>query len=133
MTLHINKDIFRGIQLAERELKCCQLADDTTIFLNNEKEVKKAIDCLDAFSMVSGLKVNINKCNLFALKDKPNDLTEIDGIGIRDVISYLGIKICRNQKRVDLNFDPLIENIKKKYDVVIKRFINQWTNFVIEK
>ena len=44
MALHVNKDYFKGIQLAESQLKCCQLADDTTIFLKDEKEVKKAID-----------------------------------------------------------------------------------------
>ena len=71
MVLHINKDYLRGIQLAESQLKCCQLADDTTI-LKNEKEVNKTIDCLDTFSLVSGLKVNIKKCELFALKDRPN-------------------------------------------------------------
>lgn len=113
MALHINKDYFRGIQLAENQLKCCQLADDTTIFLKNENEVKKAIDCLNVFSLVSGLKVNINKCDLFALKDKPNNLTEIEGICIKDVVSYLGIKICKDQdKRVDLNFNPL-KKLKK--------------------
>ena len=38
------------------------------------------------------------------------------------VISYLGIKICKNQdKRVDLNFNPLIENILKKYDMWLLR------------
>ena len=61
---------------------------------------------------MSGLKVNIKKCELFGLKFRPNNLTEIEGICIKDVISYLGIKMCKNQeKRVDLNFNPLIENI----------------------
>ena len=32
MVLHINKDYLRGIQLAESQLTCFQLADDTTIF-----------------------------------------------------------------------------------------------------
>ena len=77
MVLHINKKYFRGIQLAESQLTCCQLADDTTIFLKSEKEVKKTIDCLDAFSLVSGLKVNIKKREFFALKDRPNKKYEV--------------------------------------------------------
>lgn len=32
MALHINKDSFRGIQIQDKEIKCSQLADDTTIF-----------------------------------------------------------------------------------------------------
>ena len=39
--LHINKDYFRGIQFAESQLKCCQLADDTTIFFKEWKGGKK--------------------------------------------------------------------------------------------
>ncbi len=53
ITLNINN--FHGIKLAEKEIKCCQLADNTTIFLRNENQVKKAIDCLNVFSIVSGL------------------------------------------------------------------------------
>ncbi len=59
------------------KLKSCELADDTTIFLHNEKEVKKAIHCLAAFSLLSGLTLNIKKCDLFALKDRANDLVDI--------------------------------------------------------
>lgn len=35
MLLHINLNKFRGISLAGKEIKCCQLADDTTILLKN--------------------------------------------------------------------------------------------------
>ena len=123
MALHINKDYFSGIQLAECQLKCCEFADDTTAFLKDEKEIKKTIDSLDTFSLLSDLKVNIKKCELFALKDRPNNLTEVEGICVKDVISYLGIKICKNQEKgVGLNFNPLIEKIKKqKYDMWLLR------------
>ena len=115
MLVHINQSNFSGIKLDMKELKCCQLADDTTIFLKkNGKEVKKAIECLKTFSEVSGLTVNIGKCDLFALKEKPKDLLEIGGIPIKDVVSYLGIKICKNQKeRANMNLDPLVKKWKR--------------------
>ncbi len=68
--------------------------------------------------MVSGLKGNITKWDLFALKEKSDNLNEICGISIRNIVSYSGIKICQNQKeRVELNFNRLIEKIKKKFSV----------------
>lgn len=47
---------------------------NTTILLQNEGEVEKALECLLS---VSGLRINVKKCDLFPLKDKPTDLTEI--------------------------------------------------------
>ncbi len=58
---------FHGIRILEREIKCCQLADDTTIFVRDSSEVKNVIGCLNTFSLVSGL--NLNKCELFPLKN----------------------------------------------------------------
>ncbi len=42
---------------------------------------------------------------------------ELCGIPIKDFVSYLGIKICKDQdERVGLNFNTLIEKIKKRFD-----------------
>lgn len=120
MALHIENNTFRGIQTLDKELKCCQLADDTTIFLKDRTETKKAIDCLNEFSFVSGLSLNIKKCELFSLKDC--DLDEINGIPVKKVITYLGIKICKNEiDRGNLNFPPIIEKMKKRFDMWLLR------------
>ncbi len=68
MNLYINKYHFYGIRILEREIKCCRLADDITIFVGDSSEVKNVIDCLNKFSLVLGLKFNLNKCELFPLK-----------------------------------------------------------------
>ncbi len=64
----------------------------------DKDQIQKAIVCLKEFSHVSGLIVNINKCELFALKDGVDKCTEINGIPIRETIDYTGIKICKKQK-----------------------------------
>lgn len=80
-------------------IKCSQLADDTAI-------------CLHEFYLVSGLAINIKKCELFALKERPSNLTEFCGIPIKDYITYLGIMICKDQKeRINLNYTPIINKI----------------------
>ncbi len=96
MTPYINKYHFHGIRILEREIKCCQLADDTTIFVRDSLEVKHVIDCLNKFSLVSGLKLNLNKCELFPLKN--GQFIDINGIPVKNVVTYLGIKICKDEK-----------------------------------
>ncbi len=110
MTLYINKYNFHGIRILEREIKCCQLADDTTIFVRDSLEVKNVIDCLNKFSLVSGLKLNLNKCELFPLKNC--QFIDINGIPVKNVVTYLGIKIYKDEKeRGQLNFQSVLQKI----------------------
>ncbi len=51
-----------------KEFKLCQFADDTTIFLKDIHEVNKAVDCINDFSFVSGLCMNLSKSVIFPLK-----------------------------------------------------------------
>lgn len=136
MALHINNDSFQGIQILDREIKCCQLADDTAIFLKNEMQVKKVINCLNVFSEVSGLSLNLKKCTLFPLKDdgRPIHLTEYEGIPIKNEVTYLGIKICKNQTdRVQSNFQPVISKIKNKFDMWLMRDLSLKGRVILSK
>ncbi len=109
LCLHVKKNTFQGICLFDKEIKYSQLTDDTS-----EREIDAALRCLDMFLSVSGLNVNINKCELFPLKDIS------DGVELE--VSYLGIKTCRNQKeRIDLNDLPLIDKVQKKCNTWLVR------------
>ena len=56
-----NKDI-KGIVIDNNEYKLNQYADDTELFLDgSEKSLKAAIDEINTFYDMSGLKININK------------------------------------------------------------------------
>ncbi len=97
---------FHGIRILEREIKCCQLADDTTRFVRDSSEVKNVNDCLNKFSLVSGL--NLNKCELFPLKNGQS--IDINGIPVKKVFTYLGIKICKDEKESgQLNFQHVLQ------------------------
>ena len=69
MALHIKKGNFHVVSALGNEFKLCKLADDTTIFLRDRNEVSDAVSCIEDFSLVSGLKISINKSVLFPLKD----------------------------------------------------------------
>ena len=51
----------QGINIFQRELKISQFADDTTLFNSNRKSVRRAINVLDNFSDLSGLRLNPSK------------------------------------------------------------------------
>ena len=63
-----NKEI-RGLKIYDNmEVKISQYADDTTIFLEpNEQNLTTCISVLDTFKEMSGLKVNVEKCNVIRL------------------------------------------------------------------
>ena len=51
----------KGIQVANREIKLSQYADDTTTFCKDELSLGKLLDLLDIYGDCSGLKVNTAK------------------------------------------------------------------------
>ena len=56
-----NNDI-RGIIIDNKEYKISQYADDTQIFLNgSENSLREALDVLQKFYEISGLKINVEK------------------------------------------------------------------------
>ena len=51
----------KGIQIANREIKLSQYADDTTVFCKDIFSLEKLLDLLRTFGDCSGLKLNVSK------------------------------------------------------------------------
>ncbi len=121
---------FHGIRILEREIKCCQLADDTTIFVRDSSEVKNVNDCLNKFSLVSGL--NLNKCELFPLKNGQS--IDINGIPVKNVFTYLGIKICKDEKESgQLNFQHVLQKNKNRFNLWLMRDLSINGRIILSK
>lgn len=89
-----------------------QLADDTTLFLKNAAQIPKALKIISSFSEASGLKLNLNKCELMAIHDQP--LTSIEGIPIKKEVKYLGITVSKDLKdRERANFENILKKVKQ--------------------
>ena len=55
-------DEVKGVQIYGKECKVSQYADDTTLILNGSlSSVERSFSLLDAFALMSGLKVNYTK------------------------------------------------------------------------
>lgn len=100
-----------------------QLADDTTIFMKHLTETPKIIQAINTFSNASGLKLNLNKCELMPIHQ--SDLTEAYNIPIRSVVKYLGIHISKNPtERENLNVWRTITECQTKLNSWLLRDIS---------
>ena len=60
IAIRASRDI-KGIQIANREIKLSQYADDTTVFCRDTFSLGKLLDVLNTFGDCSGLKLNATK------------------------------------------------------------------------
>lgn len=102
------------------ELIISQLADDTTLFLKDDKQISKAINKIKLFSDASGLTLNLKKCELLAIHDTP--LKEICNIPIKSEIKYLGTFITKDQNsNSTLNIENKLKECKSKLNLWLQR------------
>lgn len=107
----------KGITVAEQEIVISQLVDDTTLYLKDSSDISCALDITHVFSKASGLYLNVNKCELLAVKDSVT--RSISNIPVKDTVTYLGISINKDQRtRSTFNFTSVIEKVQRKF--------NQW-------
>lgn len=120
LNYHIKSSNLKGIDVADKKIIISQLADDTALFLRDSTQVPIAIKLLQSFSAASGPHLNINKCELLAIKDCL--VQEIGGIPVKEKETYLGIVICKNEEmRSKVNFDSPIIKMKKKLNCWLLR------------
>ena len=61
-----NNDI-KGVQIGQKMFKITQLADDTTLFLNDINSLKTVLKVLENFRKTSGLNLNKSKTEILQL------------------------------------------------------------------
>ena len=112
------KDI-KGVQIGSEEYKITQFADDTTIILDgSERSLLSALNTIEIFVMISGLKMNTTKTKLIWIgrkkfsKEKINTNSKLE-LGATD-FSFLGIEFSVNLNKIpEINFPNVLSNIDK--------------------
>ena len=108
----------KGIEIKlnnkNHSLKICQLADDTTIFVRSKNDIKLAMNIIETFGSLSGLKLNRNKTDgiwLGKLKHTRDKFENINWCShpTKSLGIYFGYCSYECQK---LNFEKQLKNVK---------------------
>ena len=105
-----------------------QFADDTIFFSNtSEEDLQTLKSLLLVFGQISGLKVNLDKSNIYGINLEQNHLSRLaellDCKASGWPIHYLGLPLGGNPKACGF-WDPVIERISKRLDGWQKAFLS---------
>ena len=115
LSILIKNSEVEKLSVFNNEIVVSQLADDTTLFLKNVEQVPKAIETIDLFSRASGLKLNLEKCELLAIHDC--HLVAACGIPVKSTVKYLGVHIAKDNKLSEsLNIWSKMHECKSRLD-----------------
>uniref|UniRef100_A0A8C6K9W5 Reverse transcriptase domain-containing protein n=1 Tax=Nothobranchius furzeri TaxID=105023 RepID=A0A8C6K9W5_NOTFU len=112
----INSNI-KGLDINNHKLIISQLADDTTVFLKNKEQIPLALDTIKIFSDASGLRLNLDKCELMSIHNCSH--SSLYDIPVKNEIKYLGIWITKCMA------DSEEKNIQNTIDKC-KKTLNHW-------
>ena len=121
-----------GFQIDDCTFKLTQYADDTTLLLSDTQSITNALHVITQFSQVSGLNLNVSKCEGIWLGKNTQHVNVCNGIKFtKGPIKCLGIYIGGDKKeRKDLNwckklefFDQTLEGWKERYLTIFGKTI----------
>lgn len=132
-------DKLNGITIGGTEYRLSQYADDTTVLLDGtEQSLAEALDVLNIFAIISGLKVNTSKTQAVWIGSKKfcgetfNHRFKIDWN--QGHFTILGIKFsCNLEEMLDLNFKDKIKQIENELKLWSKRILTPFGRITILK
>ena len=134
IAIRASRDI-KGIQIANREIKLSQYADDTTVFCRDIFSLGKLLDLLSTFGDCSGLKLNVAKSEAMWLgksanrKDMPFDIK-----WPKRPIYALGTAFSYNRNLCESeNFTSKINKLQKLFNIWSQRDLSLYGRILITK
>ncbi len=85
----------------------------------DSSQIPVALSILRPFSEASGLHLNINKCELLSIKNC--SVASIEGIAVKNSLTYLGIQITKDEYRCSANFKPIIAKTQRRCNCWLQR------------
>ena len=110
-----NKQIngFKFLNNLELEIKTIQMADDTTLFVNNKSSVQNVLNEIEKFSTVSGITLNKSKTEGIYLGN--SNITDLNPNikWTNSPVKSLGIYFGKCKKEVEnLNWNPKVNKLQ---------------------
>lgn len=109
-----NDEIIKGIKIGDKEIKMCQLADDTTSFVQDAISLKNLLVTLNKFKFISGLGINVDKTIAYGLGPFIPGSNNPYGLDwSKKQIDTLGVTITgREDDHYLLNFKKRLKNMQ---------------------
>ena len=109
----------QGLSINQQTYKILQYADDAIIIAKDLNDVNKILRTLKIFGECSGLKINLEKCELFNLGDPVNKEDTYKKIKwCTEGFKYLGIWYHKNENVMEYkNFRHRLENIMNQFKI----------------
>ena len=139
LSTHIkNSPNVRGIDINNDTFVITQLADDTTLFLNDRNSVRNALSILDRFYESTGLRLNKQKCEIFMLGNcgqANNPPGHLEGLKcITGSFKALGIHFCKDiTKSVEMNCADKLKSIRTVINMWLQRNLTLKGKIVVLK
>lgn len=108
LAIAVKNSNIKGLEINNHKLLISQLADDTTLFLQNKEQIPVAVKVIERFSLASGLYLNLSKCELMSIHNCSE--SSLYNIPVKNDIRYLGIWISKSsdtseKKNIQDNID----------------------------
>ncbi len=103
-----------GMKTGKREVKAAAFADDLTAFLADRESVRRMLETLEEFKILSGLNVNKDKTELMAMKREDNkEWAKEMGIKQVEFLNITGVYQGLNKEATEeLNWGRIVEKTK---------------------
>ncbi len=126
ISIRKNKNI-KGIKIDDTEIKITQFADDTTLITDGSKtSISSAIEVIENFGAISGLKLNIAKSNFLKIgslqNNNENFFPEKNYIWTKGPIKFLGVNISLNKEEMyQMNYDDQLKKLQNILNIWSQR------------
>ena len=127
--LIINDKYLKGISVNGNEFKITRFADDTTLILHGSKNtLLAALNVLEVFGNMSGLRINMDKTKLVWIGEKRNSKDKFD-VGKELVwgasnFTLLGINFSVDlTNMIELNYLSTIKSLEKLFNLWSHRYL----------
>lgn len=106
----------RGISISGETFKISQYCDDTTIFVKDYRSAEVVLRTVEDFGMMSGLELNMNKCEFMWLGKMKCSQQSVCGVTPADKVKILGVWFSAIHDCTAINMNPVVNKIKKTLD-----------------
>ena len=132
-----NDERIEGIHVYNSNIRVSLYADDVTIYLKSERDLRRIIQILDSFKILSGLTMNRDKSELIALgyyKAHPPDVSFSGLMYSTGPVKLLGVVLVNNfSELIRLNYLPKLEKLKNILHIWSGRDISPLGKIVVVK